>query len=343
MSIEKLCENVLDVIETARVKVFRTANVAVVHAYWEIGRLMVEEEQNGADRAAYGKQVVELLSVRLQSIYGKGYNKTNLWYMRQFFRLFENPHALRGELSWTHYRLLLKIEERAARAFYMEEAATGNWNTRTLERQINSLYYERMLMTGKESQPEVRAEADSKKIVLQPGDIIKDPYVLDFLGIKQEYTLYEKELEQLLISKLQDFLLELGKGFSFVTRQYRITTEESNKHYHVDLVFYNYILKCFLLIDLKTNELNHQDIGQMDFYVRYFEDKVRQKDDNPTIGLILCTKKGKTIVKYSLLNDSRQIFATRYRLYLPSEDELTRELEREKHEIETQRSLEKAE
>jgi predicted nuclease of restriction endonuclease-like (RecB) superfamily len=245
MSLEKLCEDVLDVIETARGKVFRAANIAVVRSYWEIGRLMIEEEQNGADRAAYGKQVVELLSIRLQSIYGKGYNKTNLWYMRQFYRLFEKPHALRGELSWTHYRLLLKIEEKAARTFYMEEAAIGNWNTRTLERQINCLYYERMLISGKQSRPEIKAEADSKKIVVQPGDIIKDPYVLDFLGIKQEYTLYEKELEQLLISKLQEFLLELGKGFSFVTRQYRITTEESSKHFHVDLVFYNYIQVLF--------------------------------------------------------------------------------------------------
>jgi predicted nuclease of restriction endonuclease-like (RecB) superfamily len=200
-----------------------------------------------------------------------------------------------------------------------------------------------MLVSGKRSQSEIRVEADSNKVLMQPGDIIKDPYVLDFLGVKQEYTLYEKELEHLLISKLQEFLLELGKGFSFVTRQYRITTEESSKHFHVDLVFYNYILKCFLLIDLKTTELNHQDIGQMDFYVRYFEDKVRQKDDNPTIGLILCTKKDKTIVKYSLLNDSKQIFASKYKLFLPSEDELTRELEREQQEIETERSLQKAE
>jgi len=331
----------LGVIETARNKLFNTANFEVLRSYWEIGRLIIEEEQNGADRAAYGMQVVELLSIRLQSVYSKGYNKTNLWYMRQFYKQFDNLHALRGELSWTHYRLLLKIEEKAARTFYMEEAVIGNWNTRTLERQINSFFYERMLMSPKESRHEVRNEAESRKIVMQPGDIIKDPYVLDFLGIEKTYTLYEKELEQLLISKLQEFLLELGKGFSFVTRQYRITTEESSKHFHVDLVFYNYILKCFLLIDLKTTELNHQDIGQMDFYVRYFEDKVRQKDDNPTIGLILCTKKDKTIVNYSLLNDSKQIFASKYRLYLPTEDELTKELEREKHEIETEKSLER--
>jgi predicted nuclease of restriction endonuclease-like (RecB) superfamily len=237
MSIEKLYEDVQEIIEKARKKVYQVANVSMVRSYWNIGRLMIEEEQNGAGRAAYGKQVIELLSVRLQAVYGKGYNKTNLWYMRQFYQLFENPHALRGELSWTHYRLLLKIEDKAARNFYMEEAVSGNWNTRTLERQINSLYYERMLMGGNQGRQEVRAEAESKKATMQPVDIIKDPYVLDFLGLKQEHALYEKELEQLLISRLQDFLLELGKGFSFVTRQYRISTEESSKHFHVDLVF----------------------------------------------------------------------------------------------------------
>jgi len=341
MSIQKLYADVQDIIETARNKVYTAANISIVQCYWNIGRLLVEEEQHGADRAAYGKQVVETLSVRLQAVYGKGYHKTNLWYMRQFYQSFNNLHALRGELSWTHYRLLLKVENEAARTFYMEEATVGNWNTRTLERQINSLYYERMLMSSEQGRLEVKDEAESKKTIMRPADIIKDPYVLDFLGLKQEYSVYEKELEQLLISKLQEFLLELGKGFSFVTRQYRIATEESTKLFHVDLVFYNFILKCFLLIDLKTTELNHQDIGQMDFYVRYFEDKVRQKDDNPTIGLILCTKKDKTIVKYSLLNDSKQIFASKYSLYMPSEEELTKELEREKYEIETEKSLQK--
>ena len=341
MSIERLYADVQHVIESARNKVYTTANISIIQAYWNIGNLLVKEEQQGADRAAYGKQVVEALSLRLQAVYGRGYNKTNLWYMRQFYQSFENLHALRGELSWTHYRLLLKVENETARNFYLEEAIAGNWNTRTMERQINSLYYERMLMSSEQGGLEVRGEAESKKTVMRPADIIKDPYVLDFLGIKQQHSVFEKELENLLISKLQEFLLELGKGFSFVTRQYRIATEDSTKQFHVDLVFYNFILKCFLLIDLKTTELTHQDIGQMDFYVRYFEDKVRQKDDNPTIGLILCTKKDKTIVKYSLLSDSKQVFASKYRLYLPSDEELTKELEREKFEIETEKSLQK--
>lgn len=341
MSIERLYLEVQEVIETARNKVYRMANSSMLHSYWEIGRLLVEEEQKGADRAAYGRQILEDLSARLRIKYGKGFTETNLKYMRQLYRLYEKRHALRDELSWTHYRLLLKVENEAARNFYVEESLSANWSTRTLERQINSLYYERMMISGKEGRKAVRAEAESKKVIMQPVDIIKDPYVLDFLGLKQENPLYERELEQGLINKLQEFLLELGKGFSFITRQYRITTEDSAKHFHVDLVFYNYILKCFLLIDLKATELNHQDIGQMDFYVRYFEDKVRQKDDNPTIGLILCTKKDRTIVKYSLLNESKQIFASKYRLYLPSEEELMKELEREKLAIETEKSLEK--
>ncbi len=194
-------------------------------------------------------------------------------------------------------------------------------------------------MSGKEGQKQVRKEEESKRETMQPKDIIKDPYLLDFLNLESNHTFYERDLEGALINKLQDFLLELGKGFSFVSRQYRITTEESGKHFYIDLVFYNYILKCFLIIDLKTAALTHQDIGQMDFYVRYFEDKVRQENDNPTIGLILCTEKDKTIVKYSLLNESNHIFASRYKLFLPTEEELSKELEREKQQITTEKRL----
>jgi predicted nuclease of restriction endonuclease-like (RecB) superfamily len=247
---------------------------------------------------------------------------------------------LRDELGWTHYRLLLKVEKTEARQFYIEETIAGNWNTRTLERQINSLYYERLLMSGKEDRPAVKQEAFDKVEAMQPKDIIKDPYVLEFLALQPNHAFYERELEQSLINKLQEFLLELGRGFSFVGRQYRITAEDSSTHFYIDLVFYNYKLKCFLLIDLKAGALTHADIGQMDFYVRYFEDRVRQDDDNPSIGLILCTEKDKTIVKYSLLNESKQIFASRYKLYLPTEEELRQELEREKQEIAIEKRLE---
>lgn len=340
-SIEQLYQSIQEIIETSRATVYRMANSSVVQAYWNIGRLIVEEEQKGEQRAEYGRQIIDGLSKRLQKGYGKGYTPTNLKYMRQFYRLFEKSHALRDELSWTHYRLLLKVEKEESRQFYMEETIASHWNTRTLERQINSLYYERMLMSGKEGRPAVKQEAESKKEVAQPKDIIKDPYVLEFLDLKSNHRFYERALEQALIDKLQNFLLELGRGFSFVSRQYRISAEE--QQFYIDLVFYNYILKCFLLIDLKAGKLTHQDIGQMDLYVRYFEDKIKQGDDNPTIGLILCTEKSQTIVKYSLLSESKQIFASKYQLYLPTEEELRKELEREKQEIAVEKRLQQNE
>jgi len=221
----------------------------------------------------------------------------------------------------------------------MQEAIGSNWNTRTLERQINSLYYERMLMTQKKSKALVKAEAEGKKEIMQASDIIKDPYVLEFLNLKSNMDFYEKELEQGLIDKLQEFLFELGKGFSFVGRQYRITAED--EEFYIDLVFYNYILKCFLLIDLKAGKLTHQDVGQMDMYVRMFEDKVRQESDNPTNGLILCSGKNNAVVKYSLLNESKQIFTAKYQLYLLTENQLHRKLERERDLVEMEKRLKK--
>ena len=337
-SIETLYSNIKQVIEEARNTVYRAANFAMAQAYWHIGKLIIEEEQSGKERAEYGKELIEKLSEKLSSEYGKGFNSSNLWYMRQFYSTFEKLHALRGELSWTHYRLLLKVEREDARTFYMQEAIACNWSTRTLERQINSLYYERMVMTRKKGRPLVKAEAESKKEPMQAKDIIKDPYVLEFLDLKSNTDFYETELEQAIIDHLQEFLLELGKGFSFVGRQYRFTTE-SGKHFYIDLVFYNYILKCFLLIDLKTGELTHQDIGQMDMYVKYYEDKVRQENDNPTIGLILCTEKDKTVVKYSILNESKQLFASKYKTCLPTEKQLKQEIEREREIVEMEKRL----
>jgi len=248
-------------------------------------------------------------------------------------------NALRSELSWTHYRLLLKVEKNDARDFYMQEAIEGNWNTRTIERQINSLYYERMLLTQKKGKGLVKAEAESKKEIMHPGDIIKDPYVLEFLNLKPNTDFYEKELEQALIDKLQEFLLELGKGFSFVSRQYRMTAED--EEFYIDLVFYNYILKCFLLIDLKAGKLTHQDVGQMDMYVRMFEEKVRQESDNPTIGLILCSEKNNAVVKYSLIKESKQIFTSKYQMYLPTEKQLQKEIETARDLVEMEKRLDK--
>jgi predicted nuclease of restriction endonuclease-like (RecB) superfamily len=232
--------------------------------------------------------------------------------------------------------LLLKVDDENARLFYINEVIACNWSTRTLDRQIGNLYYQRMIMS--KDKEGVKKEATEKQINLAPKDIIKDPYVLGFLELKDNTNFRETELEQAIIDKLQDFILELGKGFAFVGRQYRLSAGPQD-HFYADLVFYNYMLKCFLIIDLKTKHLTHQDIGQMDMYVRYFEDKIRQENDNPTIGLILCTEKNNTIVKYSLLEDSKQIFASKYLTKLPSEKELIAEIERERRQIELEKKL----
>ena len=316
-------------------RVYHKTNTEMLRAYWNIGREIVEEEQKGEDRAAYGSAILEELATRLTSLYGKSFSSRNLRYMRQFYRVFSKWNAVRSELSWTHYRILLKVEKENSRVFYMREAITGNWSTRQLERQINSLYFDRLQMS--KDMKGLWLDADKNKEVKQSGNIIKDPFVLEFLDVKESKNLSEPRLESALIEKLQQFILELGNGFSFVERQYRITTD--NDHFYIDLVFYNYILKCFLLIDLKTEKLTHQDIGQMDFYVRFFEDQLKQPGDNPTIGLILCTEKNKTIVKYSLLNESKQIFASRYQLYLPTTKQLEQEIQREREQIEQETNL----
>lgn len=334
---DELYKSIKLVIENSRQTVYRFANATMVQSYWHIGKLIIEEEQKGRERAEYGKELISNLSRKLNLDFGKGFTETNLKYMRQFYVLFENSHALRDELSWTHYRLLLKVEHETARTFYAAEAIAGNWSTRTLERQINSLYYNRLKLTNQENKQLVKQEAENKKEEVEPKDIIKDPYVLEFLGLKPNTAFYERELEQAIINKLQEFLLELGKGFCFVGRQHRITAE--HEHFFVDLVFYNYILKCFLLIDLKTGKLTHQDIGQMDMYVRYFEDQVRQENDNPTIGLILCAEKNNALAKYSLLNDNKHIFASKYKVYLPTEQELQTEIGREMELVEQEKQL----
>jgi predicted nuclease of restriction endonuclease-like (RecB) superfamily len=320
-------KSVKKVLEAARSNVYRAVNFAMVEAYWNIGRLIVEEEQRGKKRAEYGKYLIKELSGKLTKDFGKGFTERNVRNMRAFYLTFPIWHAVRAELTWTHYRLLLSVENKKARDFYLNEAVDSNWSTRQMERQINSFYYERLL-SSKDKKPVVD-EAERNALPAKTEDLIKDPYVLEFLNLKENKPLLEKELETELLGKLQEFLLELGKGFSFVARQYRISVD--NDHFYIDLVFYNYILKCFLLIDLKMGKLTHNDIGQMDFYVRYFEDNIKVEGDNPTIGLILCSEKNETIVKYSVLNENKQMFASRYKLYLPTEEELAREL---RHEIE---------
>jgi predicted nuclease of restriction endonuclease-like (RecB) superfamily len=325
--------DVKSIIISARNKVYHYANNTMIHTYWEIGKRIVEEEQGGKSRAEYGKGVLKELSASLTAEFGQGFDETNLRKMRQFYQTFPIRDALRLELTWTHYRSLLSVENESAREYYMKEAAEQNWGTRALDRQISSLAYERILSSQNKMEVKKYEDTIAKEAALTPHDIIKDPYVLEFLDLPSNTDFYEKDLEKALIDKLQHFMLELGKGFSFVSRQRRFKADNDN--YFVDLVFYNYILKCFVLIDLKVGALSYQDVGQMDFYVRYYEENIKTDTDNPTIGIILCTEKNSTIVKYSVLNESNQLFASKYKLYLPTEEELIKELESERKQIES--------
>ena len=328
-----LYAQVRQVLLSARSKVYSVVNESMVQVYYEVGRIIVEDEQAGASRAKYGKGVLDEASSRLTSEFGSGFTVRNLRNMRQFFLLFSKRHPLRAELSWTHYRHLLRVEDEGARVWYMNEAANENWSTRQLERQIGTLYYERILASKDQSL--VRQEAEEKLATVEPEQFIKDPYVLEFLDLKDYPGLRESEIETALIDNLQMFLLELGKGFSFVSRQKRMRFDDQD--FYIDLVFYNFILKRFVLVDLKLGTLTHQDIGQMDGYVRIYEEHCRQRNDNPTIGLILCSKKNEAVAKYSVLKNSEQLFASKYKLYLPDEDELKREIEKERKIIETRK------
>ncbi len=363
----KLYLSIKAVIDDARKNVNRAVNSAMVKAYWNIGRLIVEEEQNGAERAEYGKYLIKDLSRQLTAEFGRGFNTSNLKRMRQFYRLFEIRSTVPSEsekgaavrhlsekngapvrhqsnettrlpidptLSWTHYKLLIRVENPLAMEWYMREAAEQNWSTRALERQIHSLYYERLLASQEKKIVMAEATEKTTEVTQDPKEYLKDPYVLEFLGMSNRNHFRESELEQAIIDRLQDFLMELGKGFAFVARQKRISTETSD--FYIDLVFYNYYLKCFILIDLKTGKLTHQDIGQMDMYVRMFDDLQKAKDDNPTVGLVLCTEKDETVVRYSVMGINKQLFASKYMLYLPGEDELKAELERQKRLIESE-------
>lgn len=313
--------DISNIVHAARKYVASSVNTAMVQAYWLIGKRIVMQEQNGNDRAEYGKQIIENISVALTNEFGKGFGKSNLWSFKQFYLTFPILHSLRGELSWTHYRLLIRVEDEKARTFYLNEAAENGWNSRQLERQINSFYYQRLLASH--NKDVVKHEEEKHNVEISPSKLLKDPYVLEFLDIKENSDYLEADLEKALINKLQDFLLELGKGFAFVARQQRITTE-AGKHYYVDLVLYNYILKCFVLIDLKIGVLTPQDVGQMDMYVRLYEKQKRTETDNPTIGIILCSQNDKTVVEYSMLSDSKRLFSSQYKLYMPTEEELKR-------------------
>jgi predicted nuclease of restriction endonuclease-like (RecB) superfamily len=369
---DRLFDRVVSILEQARGNVVRAVNTHMVLAYWLIGREIVEEVQRGKGRAEYGKKVIEQLSQRLTEQYGQGFSVTNIWYFKQFYFSFQDrfqiPHPLGGEssarlklsptgreldqvrkshpmgtelpqgfspqLSWSHYRALMRVENTEARDFYERESVAGSWDKRTLERQIHSYYHERVLKSRK---PE-KLLAEGRRLLVPttpPADELKNPYILEFLGLPEAAAFQESDLEQAIITHLQRFLLELGNGFAFVARQKHIRIEEQDRF--IDLVFYHCRLKFYLLIDLKVGELTHADVGQMDGYVRMYDGLFVAPDDNPAIGLILCTEKNETVARYSVLNDRKQIFASKYMLCLPTEKQLQREIERERKLIEASR------
>ena len=325
-----LFAEIREVLVTARRTAYKAVNFAMVTAYWNVGRLIVEDEQQGNTRAEYGKAILADLSKRLTDEFGKGFDERELRRIRQFYLVFPKWDALRPELTWTHYRLLIRVQNEQARLWYMNEAAEQTWSSRQLDRQISVLYYERLLNST--DTLSVRKEAENNLAQLAPQEFIHDPYVLDFLNLKNYPALHETDIEKSLINNLQSFLLELGKGFCFVARQKLMRYD--NEDFYVDLVFYHSILKCHVLIDLKLGKLTHQDVGQMDSYIRMFDDLYKHTDDNPTLGLILCSDKNEAVVKYSVLAEHRQIFASKYLLELPTPEVLQQEIMRERKQLE---------
>lgn len=305
-----------DLLKQSRNRAYKAVNTLMVRTYWQIGKKIVEQELQGKSKANYGDYLITNLSRHLTDTFGKGFSEANLWNMRQFYQTFPDFNQFSTQcvenLSWTNIRQIMRLDNKAERDYYIKEASEQNWSSRLLERNIKSGYYRRLLS----SQQPVETETDKQN----PADFIKDPYVTEFLNVPENLTGKESLLEGALISNLKQFLLELGKGFSLVDRQMRISTETS--HFYIDLVFYNYLLKCFVIIDLKTRKLSHADIGQMDMYVRMFDALKRGEDDNPTLGIILCTEKDETVVKYSILKENKQLFASKYKTVLPTEEEL---------------------
>ena len=311
-----------EILIAARTKAYAAINFAMVESYWLIGKQIVEA-QAGNERAEYGEYLLKYLAEQMTHDFGKGFTITNLKYMRQFYNMFPIRHALRDQLAWTHYRLIMKVENETARNFYIDECIKSNWSTRQLERQINTHFYERLLSS--QNKEDVANEIQKTALAPEPKDFIKNPYVLELLNIKPSPDLYEKDLETAIINHLQAFLMEMGRGFSFVARQKRFSFD--GRDFYIDLVFYHYILKCFVLIDLKIDDLTHQDLGQMQMYVNYYTREMKNEGDNPPIGIILCADKSEAIVRYTLPEDNKQIFASKYMLYLPTEEELKRELQ----------------
>lgn len=326
MKIKKeLIQQIRGIISQSRERAFRSVDHQRVIMYWQIGKVIFEEEQQGEDRATYGSFLIQSLSEQLQPQFGSGFSKRQLHWYVQFYRTFPIVNALRTQFNWTHYRNLISIESKDKRDFYIAEAEKNNWSARQLERQINSQLFERLLMSNEVQS--VLAVARSEKDPTEAREIIKDPMVLEFLGLKREAAYYEKDLESAIITHLQDFLLEIGNGFSFVARQKRIHID--GDEYFIDLVFYNRLLQCFVVIEIKTNKLTHQDIGQLQMYVNYYDRFEKQDFENKTIGILLCADKNDAMVKISLPENNKTIIASKYQLYLPSEKQLIDEVKKE--------------
>lgn len=319
------------IIEEGRKRAYAAAGNIALATYWNVGRRIVEEEQNGNSRAEYGKRLIAELANNLKKDYGSGYGKRNLAYYRQFYLVFndiEILHEFVQNLSWTHIRRLLSVTDPKARQWYMIQASKDMWSTTTLDRNISSQYFERRLAAQREHPELPQKEAVAPYNDKDPLEYIKNPTVAEFMGFRRDASYSESELEQALIDNLENFILELGRGFAFVERQQHIATELDD--FYIDLVFYNFRMKRFVIFELKTHTMRHQDIGQLDMYVRMYDDLMKQPDDNPTIGVLLCTDTDSTVAKYSVLNESQQLFAAKYMTYMPTEEELRREIEQQK-------------
>jgi predicted nuclease of restriction endonuclease-like (RecB) superfamily len=311
-------QTVKQIISSAQNNAIRAVNQERVLMYWHIGKHIVEEEQQGKERADYGSFLIKNLAIALEKDFGNGFSFRQLNFCRQFYLTFPKVNALRSQLNWTQYKLLLRIDNEDKRTYYIEETCNNNWSSRQLERQINSQLYERLLLSN--DKEKVLAVAKKEAQPEHPKEIIKDPMVLEFLGLKPQSTFYEKDLEKALITNMQYFLLELGNGFSFITRQKRIQIEDDT--FFIDLVFYNRLLRCFVLIEIKTHKLTHQDLGQLQMYVNYYDRIEKQEDENPTIGILLCTDKNDTMVEFALPKNNTQILSSKYQLYLPKKEDL---------------------
>jgi predicted nuclease of restriction endonuclease-like (RecB) superfamily len=335
LSFEQTYIRIRDILSAARKRSLKAIDNEMTQAAWQTGREIVEEEQRGSKRAAYGSRIISTLSQRLSLELGRGYTATNLKYMRQFYVAFPKGHALSDQLTWTHYRMILSVKNEQARHFYLTESIKANWSTRELNRQLNSLLFER-LAKSRDKQGVLQLANEGMEAFM-PEDLIRDPFILEFTGLPERGQWLENDLEQALMDKLQQFLLELGRDFFFVARQKRITVH--SEHNYIDLVFYHRTLRCFVLIDLKIGTLTSADVGQMLGYIGYFEAHEMRPDENPPVGLILCTDTETSFARYALRKSEEKIFAARYQLYLPTEAELQAELERERNDFLLQRRL----